>query len=324
MIINYSLLKEVCLSSIDSFRKLGAVTDTQDGIYIYKENPKAKILGVAHLDSVVSLRHFYKIQIKNDTVILNGQLDDRLGVYVMLDLLPKLGIQFDLLLTEGEETGRSTAAYFEASKDYNWMFSFDRHGNDVVMYQYDCKELRKNLQKVNLKPGYGSFSDIAFLDHLGIRGFNMGVGYEDEHTDMHHASMNVMLSQVKGFQRFYERFGQKKYPYTQDAKKWRYGAWGDESVNYDWRQYDRWNYVPDDYTVSSHSSIVRGSFQDCYLCGYPAYNETILYGCVICETCLPNAGDCQACHDVLYDDELTDGLCNTCIDMKNRLGLEDK
>ena len=31
------------------------------------------------------------------------QLDDRLGVYCLLGLLPKMGIQLDILLTTGEE-----------------------------------------------------------------------------------------------------------------------------------------------------------------------------------------------------------------------------
>lgn len=307
MNINYSLIKEICLSPMETFRKLGEVTDTPDGMYIYKQNPKARILGVAHLDSVVSLRHFYKLQIKNDTVILNGQLDDRLGVYVMLDLLPKMGIQFDLLLTEGEESGRSTAQHFKTDKQYNWMFSFDRHGNDVVMYQYDCKELRKDLQKVNLRPGYGTFSDIAFMDNLHVRGMNFGVGYEEEHTDMHYASMNVLQSQVKGFQRFYNRFNQKRYSYT--PSKWsNYRGWRDESVNYDWRN-ARW--LPENDTVS-RGAIVRSDIPDCYLCGYPAFIETTLYGVTICADCLPYAADCQACHDVLYDEQLMDGYCPTC------------
>jgi hypothetical protein len=32
------------------------------------------------------------------------------------------------------------------------------------------------------KVGQGSFSDISYLDHLGCRGVNVGVGYYDQHT----------------------------------------------------------------------------------------------------------------------------------------------
>ena len=45
-------------------------------------------------------------------MVHSGALDDRLGAYIILDLLPKLGINVDVLLTVGEEQGRSTANFF--------------------------------------------------------------------------------------------------------------------------------------------------------------------------------------------------------------------
>src|SRR5688500_911556 len=131
MKIDYNRLKNTCLSPIESFMGLGEVVDTRDGIYIYKDKG-CKVLGVAHLDTVLNMNHFHKIDVNGDPIVINAQLDDRLGAYALIHLLPSLGIQFDLLLTEGEESGRSTAAHFKASHEYNWMFSFDRHGDDVV------------------------------------------------------------------------------------------------------------------------------------------------------------------------------------------------
>src|SRR5688572_4953131 len=157
-------------------------------MYIYQNN-NSRILGVAHLDTVLSMNHFYRLKVNQDQIVLNAQLDDRLGAYTLLHLLPSMGLKYDLLLTEGEEMGLSTAAHFKTDKQYNWMFSFDRKGTDVVMYQYESKPLTAALESSKFKIGIGSFSDIAFLDHLGCKGFNVGTGYHGEHSTMCYANM---------------------------------------------------------------------------------------------------------------------------------------
>ncbi|MCP6726064.1 hypothetical protein NL526_28810, partial [Klebsiella pneumoniae] len=66
--------------------------------------------------------------------------DDRLGLYYIMEILPSLGINVDVLLTTDEEIGQSSASEFKKAegKQYNWMFMFDRHGyGNVVMYQYE-------------------------------------------------------------------------------------------------------------------------------------------------------------------------------------------
>jgi hypothetical protein len=303
MKINYKLMESICLADIKDFIPLGDVVSTQDGIYIYKPDEKAHILGVAHLDSVLDLTHFHKMEIRQDTYVVNAQLDDRLGVYILLDMLPKMGIHFDLLLTEGEETGRSTAQYFESEKEYNWIFSFDRHGSDVVMYQYDCPELRKDLKKVNMKAGNGSFSDIAFLDQLGVRGINVGTGYEGEHSDLCYASMAVMQSQIAGFKRFYDRFQSKKYTYTESDMKLHYsksGAYGNYFNGY-----------------GNYSRGLESMEVDCILCGYPDFNGMTYYnGEPICHYCMKDLQECAVCHELYYGSDITDGTCNKC---RNRL-----
>lgn len=278
MNIDYKLLKQVCLSPIESFYSLGDVTETRDGVYIYRENPKAKILGVAHLDSVLDLNHFYKLELGKDTVVFNAQLDDRLGVYILLDVLPKMGIQFDLLLTEGEETGRSTAAYFESSKQYNWMFSFDRHGDDVVMYQYDDKSLRDDLIKAKCRPAEGSFSDICFLYHLGIRGMNFGTGYENEHSNFCYANINTTVAQIKRFHHFYTMFQDKRYTYDQKTVNW--------------------------------SKFTRDDI--CYICDKPSPKGDDYNGVYICDECIGHVAECNECGDYVMDTDVQDGICSYC------------
>src|SRR5690606_38317386 len=95
-------LIEYCHRSIESFYNEGDVTVTPDGVYIYREEPKNKVLAVAHLDTVQDTKSYSR----TSTQLYVPQLDDRAGVYALMKLLPKLyGLEFDLLLTEGEEQG---------------------------------------------------------------------------------------------------------------------------------------------------------------------------------------------------------------------------
>lgn len=305
--MNYELLKQTCLAPIESFTQFGDVQETNNGIYIYRENPKAKILGVAHLDSVLDLDHFYALKIGGQDVIMNAQLDDRLGAYTLLYVLPELGIEFDLLLTEGEETGHSTAAWFESNKEYNWMFSFDRRGGDVVFYQYDHKEIRDDVKDVGMIPAIGSFSDIAFLDHLKCCGMNIGTGYYGEHTDMCHADISVWARQVGRFRKFYNMFEDKCYPYVKPHKaKIQYPIhyYNDRFIGY--ARYDEWE------TGSTNVKSDVG-IEKCYLCheGGKALHE-ITEGIRACTDCYSHCDICTVCSDVVYAEEVTDGICTYC------------
>lgn len=290
MKINYKELKRVCLAEIQDFESLGDVYDTPDGIYIYRENPNAKILAVAHLDTVLNTNHFHHVKVKGDSIVLNAQLDDRLGVYTLLDLLPQLGIQYDLLLTEGEESGCSTAFHFESAKDYNWMFSFDRRGSDVVMYQYDSKELRDDLKQAKFRAGIGSFSDIAFMDHLSVRGMNVGTGYEGEHSTMSYANMRVLQEQIGRFKAYYDLFKDKKYAYVPTPKTYTYGR-----VDYStWSK----NYPYDDFY--------------CYLCEKHQGKHQVKNDIWLCDACFSDALECEECGDIVHAEDIENRICVAC------------
>ena len=288
MNIDYEVLKQYCLSPIEAFKSVGEVTETKDGIYIYRNNPKAKILAVAHLDSVVNLEHFYLIKDEWDTIILNGQLDDRLGVYILMELLPQLGIEFDLLLTEGEEKGHSTARYFEPPKDYNWMFSFDRRLDDVVLYNYEDSGICGDLESAKFRIGHGSFSDICFLEHLGIRGFNVGTGYDMEHTPLHNASTRMILSQVNKFKTFYDGYQNQKYAYSPLPAQVKYS-------------YAQWN-------------IDNPAQSTCYLCKEQTLaGELMEDNTYICDECYVDVTICAQCDDYVLSTDTKDGICVECL-----------
>lgn len=178
--------------------------DGPDDFYHFRDNGSS-ILAVAHLDTVAmpDERACHIVDTEAGPVVLSRALDDRLGAYVLLDLLPSLGITHDLLLTVGEESGRSTAEFFVPPKDYNWMIEFDRGGTDVVMYQYDDDDTADLVIEAGARVGDGIFSDICYLEHLGVKGFNWGVGYQDYHGPRSHAFLSDTFDMVARYLRFH-------------------------------------------------------------------------------------------------------------------------
>lgn len=185
----------------------------RERFYYYKNNG-SDILAIAHLDSVQNDGTCAVVETSAGLLACSGTLDDRLGAYVILELLPKLGITCDWLLTTDEEIGQSTAEEFETNKDYNWMFQFDRGGTDVVMYEYETNELCDLVEESGARVGQGSFSDICMLDHLGISGFNWGVGYQDYHGPRSHAWLDDTFRMVARFVKFYNANVDKYLAFT--------------------------------------------------------------------------------------------------------------
>lgn len=201
------LAKRLRPKTTKPFEALGDVQQTKHGPLIYQDNG-ANILAVGHLDFV----KYAKPTISKDLVRC-PQLDDRLGVWVILDILKEAGLKFDVLLTDSEEVGQSTAQYFESPKKYNWMFEFDRMGTDVVMYDFHTQELALNLEDHGFDVGYGSFTDICYLEQLGVAGFNFGVGYHNQHTDRCYADLNQTYENVVKFCHFYETNKDIEFPF---------------------------------------------------------------------------------------------------------------
>lgn len=172
----------------------------------------ADVLAVAHLDiapGIQKYQHVFYVTVNN--VVHSVALDDRLGAYLICEFLPSLGLKYDILLTENEEVGASTATDFDPKgKKYNWMFQFDRRGNDVVLYEYDSKALEQKLVKCGFRVGTGSFSDICYLEDLEIKGMNFGVGYFNEHSLSCHANLKITAQQVDRFLSFYWAYYEQK------------------------------------------------------------------------------------------------------------------
>jgi hypothetical protein len=165
----------------------------------------SNILAVAHLDTVV--KHSQRTAGLLDTaagpVVYSGALDDRLGAYTILELLPRLGVNVDVLLTTGEEVGNSSAQHFTSDKEYHWVIEFDRGGTDVVMYQYEDGECVDLVEDSGARVGSGSFSDIAYLEQLEVKAFNWGVGYRDYHGPRGHVYLEDYWMMIGYFLKFH-------------------------------------------------------------------------------------------------------------------------
>jgi hypothetical protein len=218
---NPKALKRICEMDERKFAKTYRMDVTKvpqqspDDFFAFKDNGSS-ILAVAHLDTVglPHQRTAHFTETEAGLVVHSRALDDRLGAYIILDMLPKLGIEVDVLLTVGEESGRSTAQFFEAPKQYNWMIEFDRGGTDVVMYDYEDEDVIEMVLDTGAKVGDGIFSDICYLDHLDIKGFNWGVGYRDYHGPRAHAYLNDTFEMVGYFDEFYSVWSDTHLPHV--------------------------------------------------------------------------------------------------------------
>lgn len=255
-------LKRVCEAREESF---GDAYDMErvwvldqmapENFYFYKDNG-SNILAVAHLDTVGHADDRttrFVVTEGAGTVVFSRALDDRLGAYIILELLPKLGLKYDILLTVGEESGQSTAAYFEPpkGKHYDYMIEFDRGGTDVVMYQYDDSEVRQMVKDAGARVGDGSFSDISYLGHLGIKGFNWGVGYQDYHGPRAHAFLDDTFAMVSRYLTFAEQnegvYMPHDEPEDRGGRGLGYGGWwDDEPTSGTWDPENGWSYDDED------------------------------------------------------------------------------
>ena len=150
--------------------------------------------------------------------VVSSELDDRLGIACLLYSLSIGNSLSDcaMLICDNEEIASSTAAQFTddaldlagLSSHYpNWLMEFDRHGIDVVTYQYENDTLHSLLESVGMVIGSGTFSDISLMSELGRSGMNVGVGYHREHTLQCYAVLYDTLLQLERANSFCERYG---------------------------------------------------------------------------------------------------------------------
>ena len=157
--------------------------------------------------------------------IVSGALDDRLGVSIIMDILPKImpDFEYDILLTDDEETGNSTAAdfckdvlsneyeCFDNIRDmYQFIFQFDRAGVDAVTYQFKNYRAEDLLEDTGWVHGRGSYTDICKLKRLGIWACNFGCGYHNQHTSSCYVDLRELDINLRRFAYFVDTVGDRK------------------------------------------------------------------------------------------------------------------
>lgn len=191
------------LSAIEDYTKHSYL-----GKYIlYKHNSDGiKPLIVCHIDTCNE--GYYELT-PNDIVISEGIIklsatskatclggDDRVGVYIALELM-KRKVKADFLFTCEEEVGGIGAKsfardYYSYNFNHSCFIEIDRKGtNHIASYGYDNKEL-ENI--IGLPVEMGSYTDIVDIcATTGIAGYNIACGYYRQHTKYEY----IVIDEVK-------------------------------------------------------------------------------------------------------------------------------
>lgn len=217
-------------------------------------------------------------------VVVSAELDDRLGIAVILCLLSE-GIDVSCLICDNEETGNSTASVFARETDLVpvWMTEFDRRGIDVVCYEFETPVLCSLLEHCGFTIGQGSFSDISSLESLGVIGFNVGVAYHKEHSLQCHANLRQTLDQAKLWLEWYNWLSGVRLAHEQRTvyrSSTRYDAWSFQD------QYT--SKILDNPRVDDWDNDIFDSLELCDHCGNYCDAETMceFSGGSVCECCI--------------------------------------
>lgn len=171
-------------------------------------------------------------------------LDDRLGCWA-IEKLHADGVKADLLFTDCEETGRTTGRDFNPPRQYKFILSLDRMGDDAVLYQYlDAARWKRRCAHHFLSVAHGSFSCIASMEHLGVCGVNVGVGYYLHNTVNCWADLYTTAKQLKRAATFiadarnrtwkFTPPPAKPHSYISTARTWAEYQWAMWGLGEDW------------------------------------------------------------------------------------------
>lgn len=290
--INRKQLKNRCQQSISQIftdcKKIGGkIIGQKNQQYAYIDNG-ADILLVCHADTVFDRAKYSQ----DNQRIYSPNLDDRLGVYLLLDYFPHIGINADILITENEEIGQTTAENFTTEKAYNWIVEFDRCGSGAVAYDYDSPDWLGAIAR-HFTIHQGSFSDISALENLKTSAVNIGIAYHHEHRRKCYCRLSELYRQLQKFVAFYLENCKIRYAH--------------EPKQFGFCNYTDFDYFPDNlldnlsnyYCPSCDSYLDNDEIidcgSDCNLCGY-------CYGDVIIVQDIQTSQDSQDSQDIIDGD----------------------
>lgn len=276
---NEKHLELVCKASLGSFTHMGNLYGA-NGRYHLHIDRDSPVLAVAHLDTVQKFHGFKRTK----KSVQCSTLDNRLGLYIILYLLPMMGMAPDVLLTDMEESGQSTGEDFLPDKEYNWMFSFDRGGSDIVLYQYENDDMVTKLENCGGRVGWGTYSDISSMDHLGISGINFGCGMHNYHQAAAYASLRELDQNLGVFTRFWDKYQNVRLEHDPATSVDYY----DRYYIRDYNKVERYSKNQTTYSRDSFDYWSNDGIEKCEICD--EYSKTLevvddCYGMLLCRWC---------------------------------------
>ena len=163
---------------------------TESDLYVCAEGD-IPIALVAHLDTVFKTP---PTEILYDTALnmmispQGAGFDDRIGVWMILQILSTTKLRPHVIFTMGEEVGGLGAVALAKINcpfaDLRFMIELDRRGsNDCVFYDCDNPSFTSYIESFGFVENWGSYTDICdLMESWRIAGVNFSVGYRDEHT----------------------------------------------------------------------------------------------------------------------------------------------
>ena len=195
--------------------------------YLYRPGIRDESpLLICHADTVLSSPAY---QYDSWTgVVTSSELDDRLGIAVLLAIIQSSGkdcihlSDCAILITDNEEIGQSTSALFagdckqnpERFGKPNWLMNFDRRGTDSVCYGYENDTFSSLLRHCGHTIGTGTCSDISRMESLGVSGVNVGIGYHGEHSLKCRAYLRDTLQSILAAECFCSQFHHVRLGFT--------------------------------------------------------------------------------------------------------------
>lgn len=133
-----------------------------------------------------------------------------------------------------------------------WVTEDDRRdGSDNDSAVFD--DTIDRVEASGARVGIGAFSDTAFLEHLGCKGINWGVGYHDYHSTRGYAYLDDTFAMVDLYRRFHAQNEGVLLEHTPKPHRSLWDEWEDDTDDEArWeREYERyldWDYRNDDPT----------------------------------------------------------------------------
>lgn len=147
--------------------------------------------------------------------------DDRLGCFIISELIKSNPNDFIFALFDKEEVGGIGSSDFTKSPEFaevvaktSCFLGLDRRGDsDLASYDYESQEFLDVLTEIEgYEPAFGTFTDVATLAEEALLScVNFSVGYYSEHTSSENFSPTECLHTLEVMKKLPKKLWEKQY-----------------------------------------------------------------------------------------------------------------